>query len=550
MPDGRPPNRTMSSFTDTCEGDACWAAGWLQHSLTICASITSDAVETARLEGPLTSHMSPDSFPTRVVPFDITVLSILFILMMTLLCHEIYAAFRKPLLANHEEAKSNWMQVSYLASWFNMFFVIAMTVPVSLDFCMQMGQSATMSGFFLSSPIIGSIVGIVVGKIICGEADWNQLFARRMMVWCGQFSFLCTLVTAFLLNHSVHLSLSQRRTTFWFIILLLQVSTLVSAMPTVPMLVMQNKVTPTSEKTFWMIMAQCFRNAGMLVGPGFFALTAWAVKRGQPVAPTSLMAWCYLGFLLFGECLAIYSSMVLPKVLVPLPEEPSAPETEVCVTMLPSTQRERVVKNMVWYALERPFSISAIEVSTIMLLEVSYGWSTELCGTAFTVVAGASLIFSAISSVLLSRKFLTESSVFFGANLAGLFGVIFLFDFGTGAAGLLLADGMVYGMASVANGIAEGWASNAAMPGTNFSLEIYRLQNTIAVNCARFVSPIVARTVLDFGGRNIYACLQLLIVFLGTATVYKTVKMVWDNKGEDEKQTPVLKKEEAMQDAN
>lgn len=28
-------------------------------------------------------------------------------------------------------------------------------------------------------------------------------------------------------------------------------------MPTVPMLVMQNKVTPTSEKTFWMIMAQC-----------------------------------------------------------------------------------------------------------------------------------------------------------------------------------------------------------------------------------------------------------------------------------------------------
>lgn len=185
-----------------------------------------------------------------------------------------------------------------------------------------------------------------------------------------------------------------------------------------------------------------------------------------------------------------------------------------------------------------------------MLLEVSYGWSTELCGTAFTVVAGASLIFSAISSVLLSRKFLTESSVFFGANLAGLFGVIFLFDFGTGAAGLLLADGMVYGMASVANGIAEGWASKAAMPGTNFSLEIYRLQNTIAVNCARFVSPIVARTVLDFGGRNIYACLQLLIVFLGTATVYKTVKMVWDNKGEDEKQTPVLKKEEAMQDAN
>ena len=31
-------------------------------------------------------------------------------------------------------------------------------VPVSLDFALQMGESATMSGFYLSSPIIGSIV--------------------------------------------------------------------------------------------------------------------------------------------------------------------------------------------------------------------------------------------------------------------------------------------------------------------------------------------------------------------------------------------------------
>eukprot|EP00438_Fugacium_kawagutii_P030866 Skav215440 [mRNA] locus=scaffold745:404855:405442:- [translate_table: standard] len=170
-----------------------------------------------------------------------------------------------------------------------------------------------------------------------------------------------------------------------------------------------------------------------------------------------------------------------------------------------------------------------------MLLEVSYGWSTELCGTAFSVVAGTSLLFSAVASVLLHRKYLVESSVFFGANLLGLVGVLFLFDFGTGAAGLLVADGMVCGMANVANGIAEGWASKAAMPNTGFSIEIYRLQNVNAVNIARFTSPIVARTLLDFGGRNVYASLQLLIVFLGTMTVYNTVKLVWDNTGEDEK---------------
>ena len=33
-----------------------------------------------------------------------------------------------------------------------------------------------------------------------------------------------------------------------------------------------------------------------------------------------------------------------------------------------------------------------------------------------------------------------------------------------------MADGLVYGMASVSNGIAEGWGSKAAMPGTSFAL--------------------------------------------------------------------------------
>ena len=52
--------------------------------------------------------------------------------------------------------------------------------------------------------------------------------------------------------------------------------------------------------------------------------------------------------------------------------------------------------------------------------------------------------------------------------------VCFLFDFGTGAFGLLLADGLVYGCASVSNGIAEGWASRAAKEGTDFSNEARR----------------------------------------------------------------------------
>ena len=94
---------------------------------------------------------------------------------------------------------------------------------------------------------------------------------------------------------------------------------------------------------------------------------------------------------------------------------------------------------MIQYGFERQYQAASIEVSTIMLLEVSYGWSIESCGAVFTVVSSTSLFFAAISAMLMSRKLLSESVVFAGSNLISLVGVIFLFDFGTGAAGLLFA---------------------------------------------------------------------------------------------------------------
>ncbi|CAJ1396206.1 unnamed protein product, partial [Effrenium voratum] len=300
---------------------------------------------------------------------------------------------------------------------------------------------------------------------------------------------------------------------------------------------------PTEHKTFWMIMTQCARNAGFLLGPGIFALISLAVKQGQDVAPACLLAWMYWGNICLTLLQLLFASLVLPTILAPATDSAasSSPSSasassgglEVSVAELKPAQRQRVVWNMIWYAFERPFSIAGIEVATIMLLEVSFGWPNELCGFAFTVVSGASLIFSALSSVLLSWGALSESKVFFAANIIGVVGVFMLFDFGVlGASSLLIADGLVYGCASVANGIAEGWASSAAMPGTDFSNENYRLRNLIAVNSARFISPIVTRAILDFGGRNFYAAVQLIVVCIGANTVYRTVKLVWDFKRE------------------
>ena len=63
-----------------------------------------------------------------------------------------------------------------------------------------------------------------------------------------------------------------------------------------------------------------------------------------------------------------------------------------------------ILSTKVFYSYERGFTIAAIEVATIMLLEVSYGWSSELCGVAFIVIAGGSIFMTVAAALAISMK--------------------------------------------------------------------------------------------------------------------------------------------------
>ena len=41
------------------------------------------------------------------------------------------------------------------------------------------------------------------------------------------------------------------------------------------------------------------------------------------------------------------------------------------------------------------------------------------------------------------------------------------------------------------------------------------------------MGPIIGRSLVDYGGRNVYATVQLAMCILGTRTVYKTVALIW-----------------------
>ena len=133
-----------------------------------------------------------------------------------------------------------------------------------------------------------------------------------------------------------------------------------------------------------------------------------------------------------------------------------------------------------------------------------------------------------LSALLMSWKLVNEPFLFMIMAFMGACGAILFFDFHAGAPSLLLADVIVYGGASIANGIGEGWACRAATKGTSYSIEVYRVHSMAGVCITRFLGPVVARFLLDFGGRNVYAAVQFVLCLLAARSVYHTYRLIGD----------------------
>ena len=179
----------LPDVVETCsEDDVGWGSGWLQKDFVIDFNTA-----TLGATGPLTDSINVDTFSDFIVPINGHVLLGVIGFCVFLAAHEAYvAAGAKPLLANHERRNSAALQVVIVISWILIFMNVAMLVPVSLDFSLAMGQSATASGVFLSGGTVFSVVGLMVGKPLTSEDNWNQQFARRLFLVCN---LLCLLAS-------------------------------------------------------------------------------------------------------------------------------------------------------------------------------------------------------------------------------------------------------------------------------------------------------------------------------------------------------------------
>jgi len=506
--------------------------------LAVSSSLASqeDAKQPESASWKLLDDHEEELFGTRVVHFPWWVYAGVASFYVAIFFHEVHISRGgSPIFQPKRMEKSVMCQLMGLWNNASPFLAMSMQIPISLDFSLSLRQGATSSGFFLSCGVITGLMAMAAGKQLVDEENWDQFKARRLMIVIPLIAMAISFVSAVFINETAQSH--NYALIWWSMIGFVLLGSFIGPLPTLPGVIFWTKITRPKHRTIWMILTQISRNFGLVVGPGVFALLRVAVTgSGERVCPRSMMGWVNLVLLFFALVSASFGAFVMPHKLPDTPveeleeeeEEELVINTDADVEKMNDPERERIVWNMIWYAFERPFTLAAVEVSTLMMLEVYYGWDPYQTGICFTAVCSLGIFMSIFSTVALAKGWWKESNVFIVSAASSIFGCLFLFEI-VHVPGwtLLVADCIIYTGATVANGFAEGWASRAAKEGTSFSQAEYRLRQLSAVTLSRFMGPIVGRFLVDYFGRNVYAGTQLLMCILGTRTVYKTVSLVW-----------------------
>eukprot|EP00435_Cladocopium_sp_Y103_P062660 s199_g24.t1 len=545
----------------------------------IASLIVSDVPTVELVErGPSTENIDQDSFGSRVVHFPAAMFVVLAVIFAVVFIHEyLVSQGMRPILARCEEGIP-WNALDQ-KNWMVMFVALSMTVPISLDFTLSLNQGATASGFFLSAGVLSGVLAFGVGKKLVDEGNWNQFYVRRLMIIFPLLAVCIDLLMAVFINETA--TSNESAAIWWTVILLGQVSAFFRGITAVPGAIFWSKITIPRRRTVWMVLTQCSRNLGLIIGPGIFLLINLALSRGPRVNPRSMMAWAAIieaTLYLFG---AVFSMLIMPTRSSAMSEsvrlfheEQDMGRCKFAEVPLPE------VWNMVCFSFERPFSLAALEACTVMLLEDPY-----YSGIVFPMVCSFGIMASLVTTLLIENDFVSEPAscsnweggVLLGAAILSTVSCLGLFEVGKPhVVSLLVASAGVYTGATAANGVAESWGSRAAKEKTNFRRETqylnilgllvflnmttglehwrstatcswfddsyvvprggqgdFRLRSFTAMTTSRLLGPILGRFFVDYGGRNAYASLMLAVSILSCKTVLDTCNLLWKRHSDD-----------------
>jgi len=540
---------------ELCDGVGCDDAEWsdgpsfIQQNLQISRRVESvealgdgerytiSREATKIVITPATDSVDVDAFGERVVdfPFWTLVSGLVFISLWTM--HEfLVSQGMTPVLARDHAAINFGVQLVGCAIQMWVFLQMSMVIPLSLDFALSLNRGASASGFFVSAGVVMAILGTGVGKGLVDETRWRQSYARRLVLGAVLTVAAVEVGLGIFLNAT---ALSSEASSIWWLsIAFAQASMFFVSLPTVTFVTFWTKLTPPEHRVFWMVIQQCSRNLGLVLGPlGYSLVQQYVTGMGPRVSPRSMMAWVHIILAACALVLLGLATVFIPSKLSDrsvISEEPLGAARADGTTHpedLSDESRGKIVWYQVLYAFERPLTLAAVEVATLMMLEVFYGWDPYYSGIVFTFVCSFGIVVSVLSLVLVESGYLQETTLLLTAAASALVGCLFLFDTGHAKAWtLLVADAIIYTGGTTANGVSMGWALRATKPGTSFSQADYVFRNSVAVVAARFLGPIASRFLVDYFGRNTYASLQLIFCYLGTRTVYSSCRLLWESE--------------------
>ena len=266
--------------------------------------------------GPLTDTLQPESFSQLEVVIGPSVMVGILVFFCLALMHELFVgAGGKPLLARWDGSNSALLQLGFLIGWFVPYITKSLAIPMSLDYALAMGESATASGVMIGTMSVGALIGTLVGKGFTNEQDWDQRHARKVFVCCYGLNVFSMPAIALVIQACIGWNMEAKRMVFWLVVFLTFVSNVLGGMIMIPWCTMWNLVTPHDDKTFWSMLAQCSKNCGLIAGPICFAMLSRLVRgshASEAVSPISMMSWVYIGMFFVQAIELATVSAILP----------------------------------------------------------------------------------------------------------------------------------------------------------------------------------------------------------------------------------------------
>eukprot|EP00928_Gymnodinium_smaydae_P045359 TRINITY_DN30251_c0_g1_i1.p1 TRINITY_DN30251_c0_g1~~TRINITY_DN30251_c0_g1_i1.p1 ORF type:complete len:618 (+),score=58.33 TRINITY_DN30251_c0_g1_i1:57-1910(+) len=420
------------------------------------------------------------------------------------------------------------------------FVKLTAEIPLSLDVTYALDHGAVASGFLVSVSFFSMAFGIVIARHTMGRCPWNQRQSRRNFMLAYVADIAVHLGSAFVLSSSADV-----RTKFNMLFTCRMFTGILVGFLLMSAMLMLDVVVPPSGRNSLGMLMQVSKNIGGMVGPGICCVVLTMLEQHMPSAgAVSKSAWLSITLAGISAGFVVFVSIIMP-LDIPQKFEPQPTVNDRMLDpapeKLPDAARAEIVRLGVIYTAERSFTMAAVEVATLMILEVQYGWDVISCVLAVTGAAILSSLGCMVQLVLLHVKFVRESYVMCFSVVCGVLGTLLLFEVPSFREyGIIFADAIICTSISVSSGICDGWATRAVKAGTAFSNDVFRFRSGTLITLTRLLTPPTARFLVDIGGRNLYATIQVIIALSGCITGLKMVCILWDRRNAPSNALPSL----------